>query len=51
MAEQQPAYEFGVVGEDDYAVHAHTYHAFLRATRYGVAAVAVILILMATFLL
>jgi len=51
MAEHEPAYELGGASEVDYGEHAHTYHAFLRATKYGVAAIAIILILMAIFLL
>ncbi len=50
MAEHEPVYELGAATEVDYGEHAHTYHAFLRATRYGVAVVVIVLILMAIFL-
>jgi hypothetical protein len=50
MAEHEPVYELGSTAEIDYGVHEHTYRAFLRATKYGVAAVVIILVLMAIFL-
>ncbi len=51
MAEHQPAYELGGATEADYAEHEHTYHTFLRAAKYGIAAIVIVLVLMATFLL
>ncbi len=50
MAGYEPTYELGSSTAADYRDHEHMYRAFLRAAKYCVGAIIVILILMAFFL-
>jgi hypothetical protein len=51
MAEHHGTMEIGRAAGNDYAEHERTYRFFLALTKYGVSVVAIILILMAIFLL
>jgi hypothetical protein len=51
MAEHGAAAEIGTATGNDYPEHKRTYHFFVGLTKWGTISVAVILILMATFLL